>query len=531
MELNKKSYKLAIYLLKEEIKNYSQALEPKLNYKEYDFNENIQVDGKVIVGKTKTNKPNWKDLLQQGITEQIPDISNASNRAVVFFKINNRIFAIPFGYGKHLIKDETIERDFGLKTALNIINADKLLSIDKANIGNLSVQTRTQTSKKGGPDSFDIDIIKDLLRSVTGEPNLVLPEEFGSVITGNEGIYISPNINMFQIPEILTKLEGEYKKDTYKERFDWIDNIRTEKDPFIIDNLRKKLITDLKAKDDESISLVPPYIIDWSIFEGISFTPKGDIFNDYNIEDFYNIKEDSLKDLDWDKLSKLRLYLKDSNQSDSIPTPLWRYINYETEYNGFRYAFTLSNWYRIDKSYFDEMYNYCKQFEESDLDFPYAKLMESEGKYNERFTKTNSDLILLDQKLVKSDIARSAIEVCDVFSNTKEFVHIKIRYSSATLSHLFSQGRISAYSLLKDRTYRKNLRSKINSEGLDKDLIPLESKDLRNSDFTITYALIEKKDRTFVDSLPFFSLVNFRLTSEELSVMGFNVKVKKIMRK
>jgi uncharacterized protein (TIGR04141 family) len=71
---------------------------------------------------------------------------------------------------------------------------------------------------------FNIDILKDLIRSITGEPTIVLPNEYGSVITGNEGIYISPKTNIIKIPEILNKLKTEYHKTTYKSRFDWIDN-------------------------------------------------------------------------------------------------------------------------------------------------------------------------------------------------------------------------------------------------------------------------------------------------------------------
>lgn len=136
---DKKNYKLAIYLLKQDITNYQKALKIGTNYiyTEYDFNSTIDVEGKIIIGKTKTSEPNWKKLLQQGVDVTIPDIDNTSNRAVVFFNIQKRIFAIPFGYGKHLIQEESIDREFGLKTALNIINADKLLSIDKANIGDL----------------------------------------------------------------------------------------------------------------------------------------------------------------------------------------------------------------------------------------------------------------------------------------------------------------------------------------------------------------------------------------------------------
>jgi uncharacterized protein (TIGR04141 family) len=59
----------------------------------------------------RTNKPNWRNLLQQGVNEEIPDVTNSSNRAVVFFKINNRIFAIPFGYEEQIIKEPIINTE------------------------------------------------------------------------------------------------------------------------------------------------------------------------------------------------------------------------------------------------------------------------------------------------------------------------------------------------------------------------------------------------------------------------------------
>jgi uncharacterized protein (TIGR04141 family) len=63
-----------------------------------------------------------------------------------------------------------------------------------------------------------------------------------------------------------------------------------------------------------------------------------------------------------------------------------------------------------------------------------------------------------------------------------------------------------------------------------RDLIPLENKDINSFEYTITYAIIENKTRSFVDSLPFFSLVNFRLTLEDLLSRGYKVKVKKIIK-
>ncbi|MFA6200150.1 MAG: DUF6119 family protein [Bacteroidales bacterium] len=525
-----KNFKLAIYLLKDTIINYKDAIKGNASYDEYDFNGKINVDGKVLIGKSKTNEPNWKLFLQEGVKEELPNLNNISNRAVVFFKIERSYFAIPFGYGKHLIKEESIDREFGLKTALNIIDADKLLSIDKANVGDLSVLTKTQASKKGSPDYFNIDIFKDLLRSITGEPAIALPNEFGNVITGNEGIYISPKTNITQIPSILKKLNEEYHKETYKKRFDWIDNIKTERDPSIIENLQNMLIDELKNKKSENIHLAPPFIVDWENFEGVSFTPKGEYLNEFDIQNFYSLKEENLTDLDWDKLIRQKIYFKQNDNDEALPFYLWRFLNFETEYLGNNYVFTLSNWFKVNNKYYESILEYCKGFNESDIDFPACEKDEDEGKYNEKMAKFNKDCICLDKKLIRSEISRSQIEACDIFTTSRELIHVKFRSSSATLSHLFAQGRISGNSLRRDKQFRKNLRSKLKSLGFKNDLIPLESKDFNPNDFTITYAIIDKKERKFVDSLPFFSLINFRLTAEELSMMGFQIKVKKILQ-
>lgn len=521
-----KSFKLAIYLIKTNFKKFKQCLKQGISVNFFEFNDKIKTEGIVVVGITKTIQPNWKYFLQDAVKDRLPDLNNSSNRAVVFFKIKKRIFVIPFGYGKHLIKDEAIEREFGLRTTLNIINADKLISVDKANIGDMSIQTKTQTSKKGTPDVFNIDILRDLIKGITGEPQNLSTEEIGNVITGNEGLYIAPKTNIFKVPSLLSKIEKEYQKETYKKRFDWVDNIKPEKDPAIIEDLKKELIKDLSAKNSDKIHLAPPFIISWETLEYISFTPKGDEYYEFDINNLYTSKSDIFDDLDWDKLLRQRIYMKNANSSESINYSLWRFLNYQTEYKSSQYIFTQSNWYKVDNDYYNEIYNYCSNILDSSSIFVDCPENTNEGDYNVILADSNPDYILFDKNLIASDITRSQIEVCDVFNiKTKEFIHVKFRESSSTLSHLFAQGRVSSNSLRRDRAFRKNLRKKL---GSNKDIIPLENRDLNPNDYTITYAIIESKNRKFIDALPFFSLVNFRLTAEELMIMGFNLKVKKI---
>jgi uncharacterized protein (TIGR04141 family) len=79
-----------------------------------------------------------------------------------------------------------------------------------------------------------------------------------------------------------------------------------------------------------------------------------------------------------------------------------------------------------------------------------------------------------------------------------------------------------------NRTFRENLRKKFRIENLPLNLVPLEGKKLDPSKYTITFAIIDEKQRSFVESLPFYSLLNFRLTVDDLTAIGYEVRVKKI---
>jgi uncharacterized protein (TIGR04141 family) len=526
---DKKSYKLSIYLLKNDIKNYRDALKEEITIQtELEFKEEINAEGKVIIGATKQSPSSWRELIQEGVNTPLPDLENASNRAIVFFKIENRIFALVFGYGKHLIKEEAIDTEFGLRTVLNIVDPEKLLSIDKANLDELTVLTRTQTSRKANPETFNIDIIKDLLRGITGEPAAQFNINFGNVITGSEGIYFIPKVNFKDIPNSLKELKNAYESNKYKTRFGWIDNLKHERDPLIINQLEERLVEDLRNKNNSNIHLAPPYLIDWESFEGFSYTPKGGLQSDFEIDNFFSQKEDILTDLNWDKMLNVYLYFKYGDEEERSSFPLWRCLNYQTEIKKNIYVFALSKWYKVNKTFADEILDYVKQIEESKLDIIDCERGKNEGDYNIALANSQKYFHLFDKKLVKTDLTRSEIEVCDVLSDSMEFIHVKFKNSSATLSHLFAQGKISAHSLRRDKTFRKNLRKKFQEINLDKELIPIETRDFDPNNYTITFAIIEENKRNFVESLPFFSLLNFRLTAEDLILLGYNVKIKKI---
>lgn len=522
----KKSYKLSIYLLKKTVVNFHDAIKDPRAVDEYKLKGVLKLNGVIYLGKTKYNDFDWQRLLQAGTDKTLPRLENASNRAVLLMKIEGRIFALPFGFGKHLLNEETIEREFGLRTALNLIDADKLRSMDKANLDDLTVLTKTQTSRRAKPQEFNLDIIRDLMRGVTGEPSAGF-EELGATITGSEGLYIIPKIHFEDISEHLQTLGKAYASKAYRARFDWIDNLKSERDPALIAKLQDKLIVDLKAQDDEKIQLSPPFIIDWEDYEGFSFTPSGELKIDLDIQTFYSEREEDLDDLDWEKLKRFKLYIKYGNLPDKIPVALWRSLNYQTTQADSLYVFAFAQWYKVNKKYSEAIKEYVEKIPESKLKFVDCDHGMVEGSYNIKLASSDKTFALFDKKLVKSGAIRSSIEVCDIFATKeKELVHVKFKGASSVLSHLFAQGKISGNLLARDISFRKNVRAKLKLLGFPVKVVPLEESRFDTSRYTITFAIIGDEKKGFVKSLPFFSLLNLRLTAEELRIIGFKVKVK-----
>src|SRR5699024_8218801 len=86
-----------------------------------------------------------------------------------------------------------------------------------------------------------------------------------------------------------------------------------------------------------------------------------------------------------------------------------------------------------------------------------------ENDYNESVAKTRDDVISMDRKLINID--RGRFELCDLLSDAKHLIHVKPWTSSSTLSHLFSQGRISAETIINIPEVIPQINEKIEEEG------------------------------------------------------------------
>ena len=102
-------------------------------------------------------------------------------------------------------------------------------------------------------------------------------------------------------------------------------------------------------------------------------------------------------------------------------------------------------------------------------------------------------------------------------------IHVKNKGQSAQLSHLFSQGKVSAECFVSDGSFRKQVYDII-SRKFGTDVFDYTQKP-RSDEFEIIYAIIDTKNSPIETKLPFFSKVNLMITAQELDRMHFKFSV------
>lgn len=427
-----------------------------------------------------------------------------------------RYFAICFGGGHHHIEENAIEDRFGLITTLNIVSPNQLRSIDKRVVASNPKLSREQLAKVGTATDFGIDIEHDLLHGVTGRPNI---DTFGKTVTGKDGFSCSARANIDNIDSLLQDLYRHYKKQDYKTSFPWIDQLKEVKDTAMLQTLNDKLIDLIKTTPDE-VSLAVPDIIEWSEVVGFKYSyRKRDEANDeLSIQDFLAkanldnpITLDNLQD------TPVTCWVADDD-TWKHKWNAYQCVNAEIRIRQKLYILSNGKWYDIALDFVQSVHQTVSTIPAANIT-PLSYAHASEAAYNQALT-TQLHGLCMDADNIQYGQGMSKIEFCDVLAPGKKILHVKKYGGSSVLSHLFSQGYVSAELLLQDPNFRKAVRAKLPS-GPFKNMVPTAR--LTASEYKIVYVIIGKTDASGKITLPFFSQVTLRRHFLQLS--SYNYKV------
>jgi uncharacterized protein (TIGR04141 family) len=492
--------------------------------KAHQIKPSFGLDGIIWARTAQANPPSWRSFVSEFTPDSLDYLSSKNSSALLIVKVKERLFCIVFGYARSWIKDEIIERRFGMIVTLNCVDRNKLRSVDREEFDTVTRTTRSQTSTMSGIESFGLDIQRDLVRSVTGQPK---DAAFGSHVTGSDNLILTSKMKSSQLVDKCSRSLDLYAEKTYKEHFGWIDNFQRIVDAVLISDLEKRLEEEITQATNENVFISPPALVDVQdarVYRYPRERKTGDAHSDIRLDDLLEHVERSSLTIDRMKTLHIREFNLENN-AETRSFSIYDALVYETTLDSKLCVLTHGEWFSVDQNYVKQVELLLASIEVGVTPvLPDSVTDEREEVYNLRVADASGgNLLCLDQKAVQYGGGRSKIEVCDLLSLQGDFVHVKAKTKSATLSHLFNQGLVSA-QVMRDQEFRKLAREKC--QGEHKSFFDVGVYD--PSAHKIAFAIITTTKIEIKDALPFFSKQSLANAARELKNMGYGVNIRKI---
>lgn len=512
--------RLSISLVKDFYKQDEKILNIA-NCKQPKYINIIGGEGVLFIRREAEEKlPDWVYFLTENQSEvSDTDFSKTkTSGAVLKVLILNRIFLVSFGTGFHLINNDCIEKDFGLKVTINSVDPDKLRSIDKSNYEDNPLNTRNQSTKEVSIKGFNIDREMDLLSTLTGKSNVNI---FGDIVTGKDSLIINVETKVSAIKEILSEAFIRFKMKP-PAAFEWIDNVKRVNDSDVSDILDLEIdnyLIDFNLCKD--FWLGEPEIVDWSKQSGYCFESRS---NEYqttlSLKSLYSLYKAKGISTNVNEFKSHYIYVIDDNEKAYKKWPVYDCLYAEVSYDNNCYILRAGEWFKVNVDFINRVDGFLSSVK------PYERVLpiynhDREEFYNSYVHNLGVGFVSLDQSNIQQGGKHDKVEFCDLI-NQKELIHVKFYRSSSTLSHLFSQGFVSAESFLSNKVFREKLLK----------ILPDNLKSINPSfrpnayEFTVVFAIATKKE--LPKELPFFSKLTLKNIIKSLEMYGFNVRMSKI---
>jgi uncharacterized protein (TIGR04141 family) len=514
---------LTILLLKEGFTSVAKCLKSDAGLDRQRVEHGGKLIGELVVRQNHAKPPKWLAFFDEAPELRLPRLFNANNSAVFFVKRKSRLFAITFGYGRHLLVPGSWEEQFGLRVTLNTVDPLRLRSVDRKTFDAIAAHSRTQTSQAAGVAAFGLKVEQDLLCAATGEP---LEKELGKRMTGMDSLTVAVPVRLGTLHAILDQYLVKFNDTTYRQAFPWIDHIGEVRDPTRRGELDSALIELLRHQDSSEMRawLAVPDLIEWARVGGVRYSERrGDLAPDLHLRDFFETLRDRSA-LSLDTLKHRQAFAIDVEGDNVIDQwSIYECLYCELEHDETTFLLSGGKWYRIDRDFVGAVNRAVKKLVRAEpLPLPPYDDVD-EGAYNQRAVSTSpKKLALLDRKLIR--IGGTTIEYCDLLGTRNEMIHVKRYGGSSVLSHLFAQGTVAAQAFFQDAAFRIELNKRVPKAR--RLAVPKDRPD--PSKYEVVYAIVSRSSKPIDQALPFFSRLNLRTAAKQLEGFGFRVSLVKI---
>lgn len=337
--------KLSVYLVKEGITSVNDIFEDPEKIRVLErYSENSAA----YFVPSLTHEPDWlRNFFLRGGDGML---LQANSRVVLIKSIQideeYRTFALTFGHGRFLFREDILEEQFGLKIVLNSIEQNQIRRISKASVGSNQKQSDEQLPKSSDISEFGFDVNRDLMKNVSGKSEDDMFEK--SMLTGGDIFSLTVARDIRNIDEFLVFCYRRFKEDTYRERFAWVDNIKYVKEKTVIQRLNEKLIATIRANEFDRVWMAVPEVVAWEDIKDFKFAGCDETFGDIYIDKVIESMRNELTCVE--QLQSKRIYARASRDEteNAYEWSAYKCIIAEINLDGQEYNLNNGKWYKIN---------------------------------------------------------------------------------------------------------------------------------------------------------------------------------------
>lgn len=519
--------RLTIFLLRD-VDQVDDAIdkEAELGLQVSELIERSGLDGRFYSKKNFPRTPSWAKYVEPAIQGGIQGVQSASASGLLVLRVDDRLFALTFGYGRSFLDQAKIERRFGLKVALNLIDEKQIRSLDTKLFDEMVVSKNTQTSRTAELPAFGVDVLRDIVRAVTG----IAPASTGyKSVSGADALVLGVAAPVTDLPKLLRDIYGHYNATKYQAAFGWVDHLAEVRDPALVERLDSQLVDQLRANDTSSTHMATPENLEWEDIEHFLIAPtrRQTQFVELDLDEYLAQPVTKSADTTLGQLKQRKVAVKFISSAEAVDRwSVYQCLVSEQPVDDKLFALVEGRWFEIASSLVNQVDSIVSAIPTMTVSLPPGRPGESEGDYNARAAAGSTELTLLDKHLVAPDGATTKIEFCDLIATDGSLIHVKRKSRSSTLSHLFAQGHVSAEALV-DGQLRNQVRAAITKAAGAADastwlaFVPPGGVAPERDKVTVTYAVIANSKRKGVEWLPFFSRLTLMQTVRDLNRLGF----------
>lgn len=394
------------------------------------------------------------------------------------------VWALTYGIGFQLLEPRFIDSGFGQRIAVRAADPDEIRSLTRT-----TVDYRSRTDRSSIPSgeqlrTFGVGDFGEIVSRVVGSatiPGLAAAEE-KVTIRGADALSVPLGRTPASLAADLNALRAVLARPPLPE-LEPLEQLVPVKSVDLIASLDNRLEQALRAEAHPRLAVGWPHErIDESStptayrLHGAGRGRTGPFDDTPTLSHLRQALNDRDPDDLLDAATAIRVQLyrdADAEEAMSSAIPVRKWLAFETDVDGQRYVLHDGRWYLMDQDHADRLRAQVAAVFARDCGVSLPDWMPEypdESVYNVAAGQA-IDAIVLDRKLIHTQLHRRGIEPCDLITSDGLLVHVKNLKRSSAASHLIAQALVSTDALLYDHEARRALRTKIEAAGGDPALL------------------------------------------------------------